>query len=255
MTNPKVTPIGNATLRPPSVCEGCQGICGKSVGRYFQQLETAEGTWFKPCKFGLLKRLRRTIPVKFATLTFNEYQRTPDNERAIGLAKKLCTERSKGLYLYGGAGTGKTFLASLIAKSFALDGLQVEFKNVPALFDELKSHFDGDVQGILTRYFESDLLILDDLGAGQMSEWSVGVIGLILNERYNSNRLTVVTSNFDLRGLEERLASKDSYSATRIISRLKEMCWQGFLGIKDRRNCNETQERTARSAGVSTTLG
>ena len=45
----------------------------------------------------------------------------------------------------------------------------------------------------------------------------------------------VITSNFDLDGLQRRLSGKDSFAAVRITSRLEEMCIQAFLGTNGRR--------------------
>jgi len=149
-----------------------------------------------------------------------------------------------GIYLYGGFGSGKTLLASIVAQEFIRAGKQVIFGDVPSLLSRIKATFDkgGGTQEVVDSYNNCDLLILDDLGAGQSTEWSVSVLYQIINARYASGRRLIVTSNFDLNGLEQRLVVKDkagkvvdALTAGRIVSRLSEKCVQAFLGAKDRR--------------------
>src|ERR1044071_7198631 len=80
---------------------------------------------------------------------------------------------------------------------------------------------------ILRPVMEADLLVLDDLGAEQTSEWVEETMNLIVNTRYNERRHTIFTSNYDdtpddagdhvAETLKERIGF-------RIHSRLHEMC-------------------------------
>jgi DNA replication protein DnaC len=75
-------------------------------------------------------------------------------------------------------------------------------------------------------------LVLDELGAVKPTEWVWDTVSLILNTRYNDNRTTVITTNFDdkpagnvggPRGAtrEETLGDR---IGERMRSRLHEMC-------------------------------
>lgn len=237
-------------------CEGCgKRYCNKATEKFRHPLITARNgqlkietvlceVWLKEC---YKEQCRRSgIPMKYAARTFEDYNKTAENEQAVKLAQWfLADNQNKGLYFYGGAGTGKTFLASLIAREYVLRSKSVIFGDVPLLLNELKRTFSDPTQSteeLLDRYCRSKLLILDDIGAGQVTEWTVGVLYQIINNRYNDEKVTIVTSNYDLEELEGRLIPKDKYgnaldefSAKRIVSRLKEMCYQAFLGTKDRR--------------------
>ena len=196
-----------------------------------------------PCKFGEQLNLinatsRAKIPAKYAGKTFSDYKRTEDNAEAVQIALWYVAEMPRrSLYLYGECGTGKTFLASLIAQAFSEKFKRVIFGDVPSLLDEIKRTFNGNgsTQEIIDRYCESDLLVLDDLGAGQITGWNVGQLYQIVNRRYSTNSPIIVTSNFDYQDLETRLASEDKFSAKRIVSRLSEMCEVAYLGTNDRR--------------------
>lgn len=226
----------------------------------FGRMQIANPDYFKPvvvihggapyiargrCKFGTRRVLesackRLQIPKKFVGKTLKDYEKTPENKNAVGIAKWFMTAKpERSLYLFGECGTGKTFLAAIIAQEFIMDYKSVVFGDVPALMEELKRTFDskgGDSsQDVLDRYKNCDLLILDDIGAGQITEWNVGILYQIINDRYTGGKPMVITSNFDLDGLEARLKSKDSFSATRIVSRISGLCEIGFLGNTDRR--------------------
>src|SRR6202007_419723 len=50
---------------------------------------------------------------------------------------------------------------------------------------------------VLRPVFETDVLVLDELGAVKPTEWVWDTVSLILNTRYNNNRTTIITTNFD----------------------------------------------------------
>ena len=213
-----------------------------SEGELTIQYETCK-VWIKECREQFQRSM---LPRKYIDKTFADYELTPANSSSVKWAKSLSERKIKrGLFFYGGMGTGKTFLAALIAREFILQGKKVIFGDVPALLTKLKQTFDNaavSTSSVLDSCCDCDLLILDDLGTGQVTEWSVGILYQVINDRYNAEKPVVVTSNYDLRGLSERLVVKDKYgkiidefSAKRITSRLKEMCVQGLLGTHDRR--------------------
>lgn len=230
-------------------CEGCRGEpCNKTRGcQYmFPIIRNIEGKLSianARCKWGEMLALksgckRSRIPFKYAEKTFGDYEETADNREALKMARwYVCAKPAQGLYLYGGAGTGKTFLASLIAKEFILDLKSVIFGDYPSLLGDLKATFEkGGTEDLLARYTDCDLLVLDDIGTEQVTDWSVGILYRVINDRYNGGKPVIVTSNYDLNGLGKRLTTKgDDFTGKRIISRLKEMCYQAFLGTKDRR--------------------
>ena len=182
---------------------------------------------------------QQKIPMQYVDKTFSDYEVTRDNDNAVAMAKWFIKEKPQvSLYYQGACGTGKTFLASLIAKEWLRNFKSVIFGDVPYLMEEIKRTFDGkdaDSQKLLDKYCDADLMVLDDIGAGQLTEWNVGILYQIINRRYVSGKSNVLTSNYDFAGLEKRLSARDEVSAMRIVSRLYEMCKVASLGTRDRR--------------------
>ncbi len=69
------------------------------------------------------------------------------------------------------------------------------------MLKEIQNSYNSTVQttelDVLRPVFETDVLVLDELGAVKPTEWVWDTVSLILNTRYNDNRTTIITTNFD----------------------------------------------------------
>jgi DNA replication protein DnaC len=90
---------------------------------------------------------------------------------------------------------------------------------------------------VLRPVFDAEVLVLDELGAVKPTEWVWDTVSLILNTRYNDQRTTIITTNFEdeaeqvAGGGEFARARRAARAETlgdrigeRMRSRLHEMC-------------------------------
>lgn len=123
----------------------------------------------------------------------------------------------KNLLFYGPSGLGKTFLSSAIAADLIKKGYDVLYISANSLFPMLENiHFGrGDEKSayISEKVLSADLLILDDLGAEFITQFTASELFRVMNMRLLSGKKMVFSTNLSLGQIVE------SYSE-RIVSRL-----------------------------------
>jgi DNA replication protein DnaC len=131
-------------------------------------------------------------------------------------------DEGRGLWLMGDVGTGKTTLAMLVSKAAAEAGRSVAIYSLPRLLARIRRTYDAESgEDSYLEFFQRltsvDLLHIDDLGAEKRSDWVLEQLYAIVDERYESERSMVVTTNLDQASLEEQIGP-------RTVSRLVEIC-------------------------------
>lgn len=117
-------------------------------------------------------------------------------------------EDPKGWFVLQGAnGCGKTHLAAAIANRVLAGGRGVFFAVVPDLLDYLRASFapgrDAPYDELFDRIRNVDLLVLDDLGAQQTTQWAQEKLYQVVNYRHVAGLPTVVTTDQSLDRLQE----------------------------------------------------
>ncbi len=150
-------------------------------------------------------------------------------------------ENSKGLYLSGSFGSGKTYLIAALFNELAKKNISSALVYYPELLRNLKSSFGTDYEEKFTFIKTVPLLLLDDIGAESTTAWSRDeVLGPILQYRMEEDLPTFFTSNLTIDELESSLATTsngvEKIKAKRIIERIKQLTVPLELISKNRRN-------------------
>jgi len=170
--------------------------------------------------------------------------------KTIVQACKRSVMAKSGLYIWGGVGRGKTWLAVATLKDLIkTTELPKELRNnvrhniyhfrdyyrfvyVNWLLILIKSTYDANdtqtEQAIIKEYTNIPVLVLDDIGAERPTEWVREKLNMIIYFRNNKGLKTLFTSNFAPAQLQERLDE-------RISSRIIQQCEVLNLGGPDRR--------------------
>lgn len=174
------------------------------------------------------------VPEKFLDKSFDNFENNPT---LIEKLKEYFQIRPLGsLMLIGKVGTGKTHLAVSIMRELIIKRANQLLKNidsndidsanlsmlfipVPEILLEIRSTFNSNYniseKEIISKYAKIHYLILDDLGAEKTTDWSITTLYIILDRRYRNNKPTLITTNLNLKEIENNLGS-------RIASRLSE---------------------------------
>lgn len=189
------------------------------------------------------------MKARFLSRTFANFRTdTPGRARAHRVAKEYAdnftahSANGDGLYIEGTFGTGKTHLAAAIALQLMEQGHSVIFRTADDLLRDIKATFDdGDGERkVLERLKGCDLLVIDDIGKEQATDWSTAQLYAIINDRYECQKPVIVTTNFNETDLIAVEAPKGvgEHRIKAILSRLHETCrlmsmnWQDWRGAQ-----------------------
>lgn len=189
----------------------------------------------QPCPICEVPRLRRVraerlrklagVPEDLSRYTFANFradqarcsaQGRRDMAAIAGDVERYAENPDGWLVLHGTFGSGKTHLAYAIVGRALDQGRGVYYSSLPELLDTLKAGFDdGARMGYDARMrvmLETDLLVLDDLGAQARTAWSDEKLFELVNYRYTRRLPLVVTTNLNLTDggcpLEPRVLSR-----------------------------------------------
>ena len=200
--------------------------CGYQLAELKRKKEQREREKAKERQEASLKSAR--IPKRYLGKTLADYKMDKDNKDAIYYAQHSL-ELECGAYLFGECGCGKTFLAAIIAQMWLAADKSVIFIKVPALLDDLRATFNGEGKesAIYESMSRADLLILDDLGMEKPSRFAGTTLCKIIDDRYDNDAATIVTSNNALSVVEYDLNHAhdgENLNGSRIVDRLKQFC-------------------------------
>jgi DNA replication protein DnaC len=214
------------------VCSDCFGTGTK--------LDPVKGAMLCHCrKPERRKRLLAAarIPRRYSECSFENFKCPPGSpqDRALILAQSFVNQFpavDRGVLFMGPAGVGKTHLAVAIIKKLTEKGFGSVFCEFGALLKQIQDSYNPISRSseltVLAPVYESDVIVLDELGASIPTDWVRDTMYQIINKRYNDNKLTIFTTNYRDKDLEERITY-------RLRSRLYEMCTNVVIDGEDYR--------------------
>lgn len=237
MAVPRSEPFAEQAC-PLGVCDGSGWILGpEDVARPCECRD-------QRMRRGRNRGVASVIPPRYRGVSFDrppvsDMARDMETRKAVGDVRSFVEnlderlDAGRGLWLFGDTGTGKTTLAMLISKAALEAGHSVAIYSLPKLLARIRRTYDSEPGGdsylsFFERLTSVDLLHIDDLGAEKRTDWVLEQLYALINERYETQRSVLVTTNLPHPELEEQIGS-------RTVSRLTQICDEVELTGHDRR--------------------
>ena len=192
-----------------------QPVCPKCGGSGFIIVEGATLSGARPCDCRSQHRAERLeeraqIPPLYRQASFDNF-RVPENNpiarqelTTILLAVKsfvreFPNEARPGLLLIGEPGTGKTHLAVAALRMIIDKGFDSLFYDYQSLLNSIKAGYDpasdSSDREAYRAALDTDVLLLDDLGAHRVTGWVEDTVASVITHRCNQRKALIATTN------------------------------------------------------------
>ncbi|MCX7021126.1 MAG: ATP-binding protein [bacterium] len=173
------------------------------------------------------------VPERYEHRTLENFSGplNPSQKRALNVSRQYAAdfpEVEGGLIFSGGWGVGKTHLAVGVLKVVAAKGHSVLFADSRELIGEIRSAYVDNqpivARRLVERVLSVELLLLDDLGAYNLTSWVLDTFADILTRRFNACLPVLITTNYPDKTSAKNAETLSDRIGPRLRSRLYEMC-------------------------------
>ncbi len=129
-----------------------------------------------------------------------------------GYASEFASD-SGSLLMIGGTGLGKTHLSTAIAREVIKKGFDVQYVTAQNLisdfnYERFRKSFSDNTPAKTDRYFECELLIIDDFGTEESNQFSAATFYNLINTRSNKSLPTIINTNIRQNAIVERYTER-----------------------------------------------
>ena len=135
-------------------------------------------------------------------------------KKLVAALKKYSSEFDANTYknylFFGNTGLGKTHLSTSVAVSVIERGFDVFYVTACSLVSDFEEKQFGTRENApdTSRYYEADLLIIDDFGTELTNQFTLSCIYDIINTRMNQKRSTIINTNLNKNEIESRYGAR-----------------------------------------------
>lgn len=153
----------------------------------------------------------------------------------------LKENKTKGLYIYGKTGIGKSYLLGCVYNYFKLNKVEPAIIYFPEFVRKMKAKIaNGEYINIIDEIRTQDILLIDDIGAENITEFVRDEILVpIVSYRAAENLLTFFTSNLSIADLNLTLSQTkntiDETKSMRILDRIRYLAKPVYLEAQNER--------------------
>lgn len=127
-------------------------------------------------------------------------------------ANNFDPKTSPSILMMGGTGLGKTHLSSAVARGVIEKGNDVFYTGAIDLFSQFEIQrfktYNNEPNELIERYFECDLLVIDDLGTEMINQFSISTLYNLLNDRLSRRKPTIVSTNLSQEDIQKKYTDR-----------------------------------------------
>ena len=243
-------------VRDINYCRKCPGIknCKKDNAYVISKVTYSYGVvenQLIPCP-EILKRvtferqfLIKDFPDEWLDVVMSDVDKSKEKTQAASnYMKYLRNEEYNWLYLTGGIGSGKSYLAAAMSIDLAKRGIKgkspICFINASKRFlelSDLNKQKSDDFKKKLELYCTVPVLVIDDFGREFKNDFiRDAIVNEIITTRCNKKLFTIFTSNFSLDDIEVLYSTTNAGAimSKQIVKTIRAMC-KGEINLGDLR--------------------